>query len=285
VTARGTRYRAAAGTPRRRPRVRRASGRLTPTRAGAILVMLVAAGAIYGLAGTPALGFRNLDIEGIALTARSDVQDGVGVDPGTNLVGLDTRSIVDRLRMIPSVRNATVTIRLPDTIRVDVEERTAVVLWGVGAHRYAVDGTGMLFADLGEDAPAAVSALPVVFDQRAASTGLAVPAQLDPVDLDAAERLASLTPEQIGSHAAKLTVTITDEQGFTIGSGVHGWLAVFGFYGRSQRTPPLIPGQVQLLTNLLAGREDTIQSVILADDRDGTYIPKPTPRPSATPKP
>ncbi|MEA2519799.1 MAG: hypothetical protein QOF49_1879, partial [Chloroflexota bacterium] len=47
----------------------------------------------------------------------------------------------------------------------------------------------------------------------------------------------------------------------------------------------LIPGQVQLLKTLLTGREATVKTVILADDREGTYIPKVTPRPSATPKP
>ena len=78
---------------------------------------------------------------------------------------------------------------------------------------------------------------------------------------------------------------MTDENGFTITTGPKGWVGIFGFYGRSQRTPALIPGQVQLLTKLLAGREDTVLRVILADDRDGTYIPKPTPRPTASPKP
>ena len=76
---------------------------------------------------------------------------------------------------------------------------------------------------------------------------------------------------------------MTDERGFTLSSGPDGWLAVFGFYGRSQRTPALIPGQVQLLGALIAGREDRIQTVILADDKDGTFIPKPTPKPSAGP--
>ena len=45
------------------------------------------------------------------------------------------------------------------------------------------------------------------------------------------------------------------------------------------------PGQVQLLTALLKGREDSVETVILADDRDGTYIPKPTPKPSSSSKP
>jgi hypothetical protein len=112
---------------------------------------------------------------------------------------------------------------------------------------------------------------------------------LDPVVLDAATRIASLTPSQVGSHASALHVAVTDARGFVVSTGDSGWTAVFGSYGRSQRTPALIPGQVQLLGALLAGREDRIETVILADDRDGTYIAKPTPKasakPSASPRP
>src|SRR6478609_4959229 len=204
------RYRTAAGTPRRRPRVRRASTRLTPMRAGAILAMLISAGAIYGLASTSVVGFGRLEITGNVVTPADTIRDQVDLAPGTNLVGLATGPIVERLLGIRSV--------------------------------------------------------------------------LDPVDLDAAKRLASITPEQIGSHAQKLGVTVTDEKGFTLEAAPRLWTAVFGFYGPSQRTPALIPGQAQLLTALIAGREDTIQTVVLGDDRDGTYIPKPTPRPSASPR-
>jgi POTRA domain, FtsQ-type len=247
--------------------------------------MLVAAGAIYGLAGTPAFGFDRLDVSGTLITPTEAIRDEVAVPPGTNLVGLDTRPIAQRIRDIPSVQNASVSVGLPDTLRISVEERTAILLWAVGTHRFVVDGSGYLFAEVGDGTPPAVAALPTVFDERVGSQVLTVRSQLDPVDFDAAGRLASVGPNQIGSRAAKLTVTVTDERGFTVGSGLHGWLAVFGFYGRSQRTPALITGQVQLLRSLLDGREDTVESVILADDREGTYVPKPTPRPSASVKP
>ena len=279
------RYRAAAGTPRRRPRVRRASARLTPTRSGAILAMLVAAGAIYGLAATPAFGFEKLEISGAALTPEESIREAVAIESGTNLVSLRTQPIVARLRDLPSVGDASVTVGLPDAIHVGVVERAAVMLWAVDGHRFAVDGTGFLFADVGETPPPAIAGLPVVTDERVTSAALAVRSSLDPVDLDAATRIGSITPEQIGSHAATLRVIVTDERGFTISTGPKGWLAVFGKYGRSQRTPALVPGQVQLLAALLQGREDTIQTIILADDRDGTYIPKPTPKPSASPAP
>ena len=49
---------------------------------------------------------------------------------------------------------------------------------------------------------------------------------------------------------------------------------MFGFYTPTLRTTDLIPGQVRLLRSMLAGREDDVLRVILADDRSGTYVPR-----------
>jgi hypothetical protein len=247
--------------------------------------MLVSGGVIYGAAGTPVFGFDRLDVTGTVLTSTDTIRERIALEPGTNLVTLATQPLSDRVRSIPAVADARVSVGLPDLVRVEVIERRAVVLWAVGSRRYAVDAGGLLFAEVGEATPPAIAALPVVLDQRVASADLGIRSQLDPTDIDAALRLGSLTPAQIGSHAERLSVAITDERGFTLGTGPRGWTAIFGFYGQSQRTPALIAGQVQLLTALLAGREDTVETVILADDRDGTYIAKPTPKPTATPKP
>ena len=279
------RYRTAAGTPRRQPRVRRASSGLTPTRAAAILTMLIAAGAIYGLAATPAFGFERLDLSGTALTTDAAVRSALGLDQGTNLVGLATEPIAARLRTLPSVRDARVSVGLPDVLQVAVVERRAIVIWAVGDHRFAVDEGGLLFADVTSDPGGIIASTPVVIDERSASAGMAVATALDPVDLDAATRLGSLTPAEIGSHAAALRVHVTDKNGFTISAGSGAWTAIFGFYGLSQRTPAMIPGQVQSLGALLAGREDTVLTVVLADAREGTYIPKPSGRPSGSAKP
>ena len=80
--------------------------------------------------------------------------------------------------------------------------------------------------------------------------------------------------------AASLTVEVGDESGFVVRAEPLGWLAIFGFYTPSLRTPELIPGQVRLLRSLLADREPTVARVVLADDVSGTYLAKPTPRPS-----
>jgi cell division septal protein FtsQ len=277
------RYRTAAGTPRRQPRIRRASAGLSPTRAGAILTMLIAAGAIYGLAATSAFGFDRLEVNGTGLTGEDAIRSSVALAPGTNLVGLETEPIEARLRRLPSVQDARVEVGLPDTLRVDITERRPVVIWAAGDRRFAIDPGGVVFAEVTTDPTGSTKGVPVVSDERVSANGLTVGLTLDPVDLDAATRLGSLTPSQVGSHAAAFRVHVTDDRGFTISSGSGSWVAVFGFYGLSQRTPALIPGQVQLLGGLLAGREDGVQTVILADATEGSYIPKATPRPKPSP--
>jgi hypothetical protein len=279
------RYRTASGTARRQPRVRRASAGLSPTRAAAILTMLIVAGATYGLATTSAFGFDRLEVKGTTLTDSEAIRSKVALDDGMNLVGLATEPIAARIRELPAIRNVDVSVGLPDVLQVAVEERRPVIVWAVGDRRFVVDEGGLLFAETTTDPPAVAQGAPIVIDERASAAGLSVTSVLDSVDLDAATRLGSLTPSQIGSSASLLRVHVTDDRGFTISSGSGGWIAVFGFYGHNLRTPALIPGQVQLLTGLLNGQEEAVQTVILADGQEGTWIRKPTPRPSATPKP
>jgi hypothetical protein len=102
--------------------------------------------------------------------------------------------------------------------------------------------------------------------------------------LDAALRLGSLQPADLGTAATHLDIRVDDEDGFVMTADPVGWSATFGFYTPTLRTTELIPGQVRLLRSMLAqAGEDTVLKVILADDRSGTRIPRPSPSP--TPKP
>jgi len=134
----------------------------------------------------------------------------------------------------------------------------------------------VLFSVVEPDATDAAG-LPVVEDTRASAGLLGVGDALDPIDLDAATRLGSLVPADIGSVAPVLRVSLSDANGFTLDTVPASWVAVFGLYTPSLRTPELIPGQVRLLRSLLDGREAVVDQVILADAENGTYIPKPTP--------
>jgi hypothetical protein len=259
---------------------------MTPVRAGAALAVLLSAAAIYGLAASSAFGYQKLAIEGATITRASEVRDRLDLEKGANLFEIETKPLEERLLEIPAVAGAEVFIGLPDTVGVQLRERRPIVVWRVGEDRWYVDDTGLVFAPAPEAPPEELGELPVISDDRIASRAFGVGSTIDPVDLDVARRLAGLTPAQVGSSAAGLSVGVTDENGFVLGSVPRSWVAVFGFYGQSLRTPDLVPGQVVLLEQLLreAG-EDTVALVILADATDGTYIPKASPAPSATPEP
>ncbi len=264
--------------------VRRASARLSVARAGAALAMLASAGAIYGVGASSAFVYASLRLDGAVYTDPAAAETAIAAARGQNLFRLSTGPLRVALEQLPTVAGASVGVQLPGTLHVTLDERVPVLIWKVGARRYLADAGGNLFGRLGDKPPPQAAGLVVVDDWRAASAGLSVGTRLDPQDVDAATRLASLVPADVGSSAHELQVRVTDENGFVVRADPQGWLAIFGFYTPSLRTTDLIPGQVRLLRSLLIGREPLIDRIILASDTDGTYVPRPTPkaRPSAS---
>jgi cell division septal protein FtsQ len=250
----------------------------TPTRAAALLALLVSGGAVYGAGASDAFRFDHVELSGLRWTDESLVRQLIAVGPGDNLFRIRTGPIATRIETLPPVATARVEVRLPDTLLVRVMEREAVLVWRLtDGRRFLVDRSGVAFVALaeGEGAP---SGMPVIRDDRAEvsaqlAVGLAVPA----VDLDAAARLASVSPADLDSAATSLAVSISDANGFVVRSRPAGWTAIFGFYTPNVRTTELIPGQVRLLRSLLSGREAEVGKIILADDVNGTYIPRATP--------
>ncbi len=250
-------------------------------------MILVSGAAVYGVANSSVFTYAKLTVEGATLTDEDAVVASLAAAKGQNLFQLVSGPLEDEIGEIPTVRRVEISVRLPDTLMVRLQERTAILVWRIGARRYLTDAGGSLFAKLPDEPPASTATLPVVEDRRAASVGLSVGLKLDTVDLDAATRLASLVPSDVGSEADGLAVLVNDANGFVLRARPASWQAVFGFYTPTLRTPELVPGQVRLLRSLLIGREPLIDKVILASETDGTYTTKPSPgaTPSATPAP
>jgi cell division septal protein FtsQ len=260
---------------RARPRLRFGLG---PARAAAILGLIAGLLGLSGLTTTPAFAIRHIDVTALTWTDRAEVIRWLGVEEGANAFQVEAAPLAGRLLELPSIATAEVRVSLPDTVVVNVVEREPILAWRVGDATFLVDRDGVLFALTTADAVAA-AALPSILDTRLASRSvLGVGTRLDPVDLDAATRLASLKPADVGSGTSALRVSVTDDDGYVVSTTPRSWAAVFGFYSAVLRTTDLIPGQVRLLRSLLFGREDRIARVILADDRNGTYVPLATPR-------
>jgi cell division protein FtsQ len=250
--------------------------------------MLATAAAVYGVGASSAFDYRSIQVTGAQLTDPAVIESTLALARGQNLFALSTGPLVAALERLPTVSSARVDVRLPGTLAVSVDERVPVMVWAVGDRHYLAAADGTLFGLMPAHPPAAVATLPVVDDLRLSALDLAVGKRLDPVDLDAATRLAALVPGDVGSGAVSLAVSVTDANGFVLGTRPDSWSAVFGFYTPSLRTTDMIPGQVRLLRSLLTGREATVQRVILASETDGTYVPRAAPSPSSgtsSPKP
>ncbi|MEW5991923.1 MAG: FtsQ-type POTRA domain-containing protein [Chloroflexota bacterium] len=273
----------APGRPRGRParpsiRLPRPSRlpRFTPARAGALLGIIASLGAVYGLAATSAFTYARAEIPELRWTSRAAIEAAIGIPTGTNLFRITVDPLEDRIAALPGVARARVTVSLPDTLVVEVVEREAIVAWAIGEARFLVDVDGVVFA-ASDAAAVALAGLPVIDDTRAEAAALGVGDRLDPVTLDAARRLGALVPDDIGSVADRLLVTVSDATGFVVGTSPSSWVAIFGLYTPNTRPPSMIPGQVRLLRSVLAGREDAIAQVVLADAENGTFTPKATP--------
>ncbi len=282
--------RGSGGMSRRGTGIKRASAGLNRTRALALFVLLASGIGLYGANASQAFAYRHLLLVGASLTPEATIRHELAVPDGVNLFRLSTDGMADRLRALPTVSEAAVEVALPDTLRVRLTERSAIAVWQVGDQGYLIDADGVAFG-----LAASGTNLPVIVDRRTPNPPDGLPGGLDdaerhppaeilgiggtvdPVDFDAASRLGSLRPVDIGSSAAGLHLTIDDAHGFTIDTGKGGWSAVFGFYTPTIRQTDLIPGQVRLLRSLLAGREESIATVVLGDDRNGTYTLKVAP--------
>ena len=241
--------------------------------------------AIYGVSSSSAFDYTKLRVEGTTYTKPGDVEATLAAVRGQNLFRMATGPLQDEIERLPTVARARIGVQLPDTLAVRIDERVPILVWQVGQRRFLVDSSGTLFAAFPDDPPGDAADLPVVDDRRTTSAALDVGVPLDPVDVDAATRLGSLVPNDVGSEADGLTVILTDENGYIVRPRSGSWSAVFGFYTPSLRPPSIIPGQVRLLRSLLIGREPLVDRVILANETDGTYTVKPTPKPSSSTKP
>lgn len=261
-------------------RLRRPTRIVTATRAAALLGMLACGFALTFVTGPTAFALTRTAVPALTWTDQELVRETLGLSTGTNVFRLETAPLEAALRALPAVASAEVSVGLPDAVVVvGIEERQPVLAWQVGDTRFMADRSGTIFATRSTEATLPGGVV-VVEDRRGGVEPPRIGGQIDAVEFDVATRLGSVTPANIGSAAASLTVAITDLDGFVVSSKA-GWTAVFGFYSPATRPTEMIPGQVRLLKSLLYGRETELARIILASATDGTYVPWATPKATA----
>ncbi len=286
---------------RRRGNVRRATPRLSPVRALAILVMLACAGVGYWVTTSSVFAVQRLALSVTgnepAITTEDAVRSRLGLPAdGANLFLVSTDTLAARLRELPQVDAADVTAQLPGTIRVTLTERQPILAWVTAGHRFLVDRDGLIVADASvpgtgasgaaaDPAAQLLGGLAVVVDNRASASALAVGGQLDPLDLDVATRLGSLLPADLGSAAPGIRIQVDDTFGYTIVPTTQPGSAVTGAGAGNGGTAAASPAASPLAFGPGASQSPTNPGARPSTGPSATPSPRPSAGSKASPRP
>ncbi|MFD7493302.1 cell division protein FtsQ/DivIB [Streptomyces sp. NPDC059832] len=149
-----------------RPEGRRLPGRVRLVLIG-VLVLLLAAGAVWVLYGSSWLRAEEVRTTGVDVLTPSEVEAVAAVPIGAPLISVDTDAIADRLRQkLPRIDSVDVVRSWPHGIGLKVTERQPVLLVKKGAKFIEVDAKGVRFATV-DKSPGRVPLLELTPDQSA----------------------------------------------------------------------------------------------------------------------
>lgn len=116
---------------------------------GGIAAGVVVAGAMFYRYGTTSWRFRidsgeQIEIAGLRNVTRSQAMEVMGGDIGRNIFFVPLTDRKKQLEQIPWIESATVMRLLPNTLRVDIRERTPVAFVRIGSKVALMDANGVL---------------------------------------------------------------------------------------------------------------------------------------------
>jgi cell division protein FtsQ len=128
----------------------RTAGRLRRVvwrRVALVLVGMAAVGGMVALYLSPVLRVHNVEVVGTSGVSPALVVDLAGLE-GNSMFrpGLDDAEA--RIEALPLVRSATADIRWPQTVRIQVTERTPWGYWHAGRTTYVIDQEGVVLPDI-----------------------------------------------------------------------------------------------------------------------------------------
>lgn len=100
--------------------------------------------------GTTVFGVSRVRVTGTKVLTVDEVRAAAGVSPGTPLAGLDVDTVTGRVSRLAPVARVVVWRDWPDTVRIQVTERTAVAVVPATSGYQVLDGAGVVFDRVAE---------------------------------------------------------------------------------------------------------------------------------------
>ena len=111
-----------------------------------LLVALVAA-AVWLLFFSRTLAVQTVEVSGESTLSSTRIREVAQVPEGEPLALVDLAAVEARVQALAEVRDAAVTRHWPDTVTVDVEERTPVAVVEIGGQLRGLDVEGVVFRE------------------------------------------------------------------------------------------------------------------------------------------
>jgi len=111
----------------------------------AVLLVVVVVGGLWVVLFSQALAVKQVQVAGAEQLSADAVRAAAGDLEGEPLARLDLGGIENRIESVAEVRDAEVTRRWPDTIRIVIEERVAIAVVEIGDELRGLDSEGVVF--------------------------------------------------------------------------------------------------------------------------------------------
>jgi cell division protein FtsQ len=111
----------------------------------AVLLVVVVVGGIWLVLFSQALAVKQVQVAGAEQLSADAVRAAAGDLEGEPLARLDLGGIETRIESVAEVREAEVTRRWPDTVRIEIEERVAIAVVEIGEELRGLDAEGVVF--------------------------------------------------------------------------------------------------------------------------------------------
>ena len=183
--------------------------------AGFYFVVMLGAGLsrlYYKVISAPLLKLEEIEITGLKKLDRLDILDAMGLKKGQCTLNISPERVARRLRKLPAVREASLSVELPGRIVVNIVEREPAAIVKCGDQNIQMDLDGILFSGVIPDEKGVLPLLTGLCDSN--------PRKGDPVAARSLEQIRELL-SAIDSSKSWLSETAINEcrwseNGFTL---------------------------------------------------------------------
>jgi cell division protein FtsQ len=125
---------------------------ILPSKLIGLAVLLAASWLLYDVASSPDFTISRVSVVGNRLLSPSELE-AVASASGLNLFWIRRSELSQRLRLLPPVENADVSLELPDHLLIQIREREPVAIWLTSETPFLVDRDGLVLAARPPDRP------------------------------------------------------------------------------------------------------------------------------------